>query len=102
MHTHPDPTQAARPAVLELGAGVGAAVIYTPAALNGAEIEIKPRSGEWTGAHTAVRARLTGQASEPLHAALFFGLQAGTYDLRLGDDLRSIQVLNGQVTEETW
>ncbi|MBO0691591.1 MAG: hypothetical protein J2P58_01730 [Acidimicrobiaceae bacterium] len=92
----------ASPAVLELGADVGAAVVYTPAALNGAEIEIKPRCGEWNGAHTAVRRRPAGQGCVPLFAALFYGLPAGTYDLRLRDDHRSIQVHGGRVTEKTW
>ena len=99
---HPDPAQTAQPAVLELGDGVGAAVIYMPARLNGAEIEIKPRSGSWDGAHTAIRARPTGLDSMPLYAALFYGLQAGTYDLRLRGSLRSIQVQSGRVTEQTW
>lgn len=97
----------AQPAVLELGADVGAAVIYTPAGLNGVEIEIKPHSAEWNGAHTAVRRRPDGGGSAPLFAALFFGLSAGTYDLRLRDDqlrndVRSIRIVGGRVTEEAW
>jgi len=100
-HGHPDPDMAAQPAVLELGDNVGAAVIYTPATLNGAEIEIKPRSAGWSGAHTAVRRRSVGGSSE-LFAALFYGLPAGAYDLRLDHDVRSIRVSGGQVTEETW
>jgi len=99
---HPDPHVTARPAVLDIGADVGAAVIYTPAALNGAEIEIKPRCGDWNGAHTAVRRRPAGQGSVPNYAALFYGLPAGTYDLRLRQTVRSIQVFGGRVTEETW
>jgi hypothetical protein len=89
--------------VLELGADVGAAVIYTAAALDGAEIEIKPRCEVWKGAHTAVRRRVGAPGTETQFAALFFGLPEGTYDLRLQhDDVRSIQVVGGRVTEETW
>lgn len=92
----------ARPAVLELGGNVGAAVVYTTAALDGVEIEIKPGAGEWRGAHTAVRRRPGGRDSEPQFAALFYGLSAGVYDLRLRDDVRSIEVIGGRVTEQTW
>lgn len=105
MHTHEAYREAsgpAQPAVLELGANVGAAVIYTPATLDGAEIEIKPTCGDWNGAHTAVRRRPAARGSDPLFAALFYGLEAGTYDLRLRHDQRSIRVLGGRVTEETW
>ena len=102
-HTHPEPGTTAQPAVLELGADVGAAVIYTAAALDGAEIEIKPRCGEWKGAHTAVRRRVGAPGTEAQFAALFFGLPEGTYDLRLQHhDVRSIQVVGGRVAEETW
>lgn len=99
---HRDLAETARPAVLELGADVGAAVIYMTAALDGAEIEIKPRRGNWIGKHTAVRRRPGDRGREPLYAALFYGLPAGTYDLRLRHELRSIEVCGGRVTEETW
>jgi hypothetical protein len=99
---HREASETARPAVLELGKDVGAAVIYTTAELDGAEIEVKPRWGRWDGSHTAVRRRPGGQGSGPVFAALFFGLSAGTYDLRVRHDTRSIQIVGGQVTEETW
>ena len=101
IHTEVGTT--AQPSVLELGADVGAAVIYTAAALNGAEIEIKPRCREWKGAHTAVRRRVGAPGTATQFAALFYGLPEGTYDLRLQHgDVRSIQVVGGRVTEETW
>jgi hypothetical protein len=105
MHTdqaHRDVGVIAQPAVLELGADVGAAVIYMAAELDGAEIQIKPQCGEWDGTHTAVRRRVSAHDSEPLFAALFYALRAGTYDLRLQHDSRSIKVFGGQVTEVTW
>jgi hypothetical protein len=107
MHEHEahrDVGVTARPAVLELGGNVGAAVVYTTAALDGVEIEIKPGGADWNGAHTAVRRRPSGRDSEPQFAALFYGLAEGTYDLRVRerDDVRSIEVVGGQVTEQTW
>jgi hypothetical protein len=96
----------AQPSVLELGEDIGAAVVYTAAALEGEEIEIKSRSGDWDGKHTAVRGRPCGRCSETQFVALFFGLSEGTYDLRvrdrLRDDVRSMQVSGGRVTEVTW
>jgi hypothetical protein len=105
MHTHgayADPNTTVSPAVLELGADIGAAIIYTPAVVNGAKIEIKPRCGDWNGTHTAVRRRPGGQGSVLQCVALFYGLPAGRYDLRLRDQVRSIQIFGGRVTEETW
>lgn len=101
-HTHWHPSGPAQPAVLELGADVGAAVIYTTAALDGQEIQIKPSAGDWSGAHTAVRRRPGAHGGDPVFAALYFGLAAGAYDLRLGDESRSLEVVGGQVTEQTW
>jgi len=88
--------------VLELGEDIGAAVIYTTAALEGAEIEIKPQCGQWDGTHSAVRRRVGAPGREDIFAILYFGLRAGTYDLRLRDQARSIEVVGGRVTEETW
>lgn len=89
----------AGPAVLELGRDVGAAVVYAPAALDRAEIEIRPCGRAWDGTHTAVRRR-PGQP--PVFAALFFSLRAGTYDVKVRgtDRFRTITVVGGRVTEE--
>lgn len=104
---HPEAGVMAHPAVLDIGGNTGAAVVYTTAALDGMEIEIKPHRGDWNGAHTAVRRRPGGQGSEPRFAALFYGLAEGTYNLRLrhdsrSTDSRSIEVFGGCVVEETW
>ena len=101
-HSHRDPGVTAQPAVLELGANVGAAVVYTTAAFDGEEIEIKPDHGDWDGTHTAVRRRPGAPGSQPHYAALFFGVRAGTYDLRLRGGLGSIEVSGGCVTELVW
>ena len=48
--------------VLDIGPHAGALVLYTEAELAGAEIEIRPGGGAWTGTHTAVRASVTPAA----------------------------------------
>jgi hypothetical protein len=88
----------AGPAVLELGQEVGAAVIYTAAALDLAEIEIRPDDRNWNGEHTAVRKR---PGRPPVYAALFFALRQGRYQVRVrgtGPAL-NVQVTGGRVTE---
>ncbi|HEY5251337.1 MAG TPA: hypothetical protein VIJ09_06740 [Acidimicrobiales bacterium] len=67
--------------MVEIGEGTGALVVYTPATLEGQEIEIRPHHGVWAGAHTGVRARHVGQ--KVLHAGVFGSLPVGLYDLRL-------------------
>jgi hypothetical protein len=88
-------------AVIDLGKDIGAAVIYAPADLDGAEIEIRPQGRAWAGQHTCVRARHV--AAGVIHAALFEGLLAGGYDVRLrGTDhdppVSSLSVIGGRVT----
>ncbi len=67
--------------VLDIGPHAGALVLYTDDALAGAEIEIRPGGGAWTGAHTAVRERHVG--GRVVHAGVFGSLPPGPYDLRL-------------------
>src|SRR6202012_161009 len=61
IHTNRPEEQAPGPSegavFVEVGEGVGAAVIRTGPDLDGAELEIRPASGEWRGVHTAVRER---------------------------------------------
>ena len=88
--------------MLDIGSHVGAAVVYVTAALDGAEIEIRPRHVDWTGTHTAVRRRSQLDAdSPPVFAALFDRLAAGPYDLRVrgkpGALVHPIEVVGGQV-----
>jgi hypothetical protein len=91
-------TEEAGPAVLELGPGVGAAVVYTTAALDHRELEIKPTGRDWDGTHTAIRKR---PGRGPVYAALFYGLPEGSYDIRVrgGPSVRTIQITEGRVTE---
>jgi hypothetical protein len=66
--------------IIDIGGDVGAAVINTPAALNGREIEIRPAGGEWDGTHVAVIPRHLG--AETIYAALFPALKTGGYQVR--------------------
>lgn len=84
--------------MLELGPGVGAAVVYTTAALDLAELEIKLSDADWDGEHTAVRKR---PGRPPVYAALFFALPQGTYDVRVRGTrpALTLEVTGGRVTE---
>ena len=95
--------------VMELGAGIGALVLYTPAELDGAEIEIS-RDDE-PGArrtHSQVRARHMGSVTR--YAAVYPGLAAGRYtvwrDSRDSRDSRTraatVTITGGKVTNCRW
>jgi hypothetical protein len=90
--------------VLDIGPHAGALVLYTDEDLAGAEIEIRPGGGAWTGTHTEVRARHVGGPAR--YAGVFGSLAPGPYDLRLKDggprsfDL-SVEVDAGSVAQVT-
>jgi hypothetical protein len=67
--------------VLDIGPGAGAAIVMTPDALNGTEIEIRKTERSWDGTHVAVRRR-DGDGSTR-YAAIFGSLSAGRYEFRL-------------------
>ncbi|HTT51247.1 MAG TPA: hypothetical protein VMH35_07595 [Streptosporangiaceae bacterium] len=89
--------------VLNLGAGVGALVLFTLADLDGAEIEISP--GDDPGArrtHAQVRPRqLPGQTR---YAAVYQDLAAGWYTIWRDQHspVAAITVAGGQVTSCHW
>jgi hypothetical protein len=91
--------------ILDIGGDVGAAIVYTAAALAGTEIEIRREGEAWTGRHVAVRARHVPAGT--VHAAVFEALRRGRYDVRLrgshpGKPAPSpcaVQVDGGRVTE---
>jgi hypothetical protein len=91
--------------VLDIGEGVGAAVIYTDSELEGQELEIRPASGEWRGVHTAVRERTFGGAMRC--AAVFGSLREGSWELRVRGSSDATPVLGvyvpgGSVVEALW
>lgn len=86
--------------LLDIGGDVGAAIVSTPGSLVGFEIEIRRAGAAWDGTHVAVRDRHV--SGGVLHAALFPGLQYGTYEVRLRGDAASpvatVNVEGGHVT----
>jgi len=89
--------------VVDIGENIGAAIVRTPASLEGAEIEIRPAGEGWAGRHVAVRPRHL--PSGVIHAALFEGLRQGSYDVRIRGSasdkaLLSFDVQGGRVAKE--
>jgi hypothetical protein len=108
-HTHQEVEQMPGPSegavFVEVGEGVGAAVIATGPELDGSEIEIRPASGEWRGQHTAVRERRF--AGTVRCAAVFGSLAEGEWELRVrgSTDVRpvlAIRVPGASVVEAAW
>jgi hypothetical protein len=82
---------------MEVGAGVGALILYTPAELDGREIEIS-RDGGVRRTHSRVRPRHVPAGTR--YAAVYPGLPAGQYTV-WGDPGRSaatVTIAGGQVT----
>ena len=94
--------------VLDIGGTRGAAIVFTPQSMAGAEIEIRPADRPWDGTHTAVRRRDLGEAVA--YAGVFGSLAAGPYQVRLrggeeeGDDrpVLDLTVVGSQVAELQW
>ena len=89
--------------VMELGADIGALVLYTPPGLDGEEIEIS-RDDEPGGhrTHSQVRARpLPGQTR---YAAVYPGLPAGRYTIWRDQrtPAATVSVTGGQVSSCQW
>ncbi len=70
--------------LVDIGGDVGAAIVSTPPSLVGSEIEIRRCGTAWDGTHVAVRDRHV--SGGVVHAALFSGLDHGTYEVRVRDD----------------
>jgi len=81
--------------VLDIGPHAGALVVYTPAGLAGAEIELRPAGGTWQGHHTAVRRR--DVPGHRCHAGVFGSLPPGPYELRVRHDPGTWPVLGAEV-----
>ena len=88
--------------VMELGADIGALVLYTPAALNGSEIEISRDDPGAPRTHSQVRPRHMPNVTR--YAAVYPGLRAGRY-LVWRDGQRpaaTVIITGGQVTSCHW
>ena len=90
--------------VLDIGGECGAAVIYVPAHLDGAEIEIRPVGEPWNGTHTGIRRRDLRDGA--CFAAVFEAVTFGDYQLRLrGRETGAVvdlSVAGGRITEASW
>src|SRR5215472_16484134 len=88
--------------LLDLGADTGALVLYTPADLLGAEIEISPDTPGAPRTHAAVRARPGPNGTR--YAAVYEGLPAGRYTLWRdhGAPAGPVTITGGQVTSFYW
>ena len=89
--------------VMELGAGVGALVLYTPADLDGTEIEIS-RDDDSDAGRTHSRVRQRHMATVTKYAAVYPGLPAGRYTIwRDGDSpAAAATITGGRVTSCRW
>jgi hypothetical protein len=89
--------------VLELGAGVGALILSTPAELDGAEIEISRHDEPHAHrTHSQVRPRHLRTATS--YAAVYPSLPAGEYTIWRDDEhaAASVTIAGGQVTSCHW
>jgi hypothetical protein len=87
--------------IMELGAGVGALILYTPAALDGEEIEISRDPGPWR-THSRVRPR--HMPGETRYAAVYPTLPAGDYTVWRDEHspAATVTVTGGQVSSCRW
>jgi len=91
--------------VLELGADVGALVLFTPAELDGREIEISRDSGAAPPArrtHSQVRPR--HMAAGTRYAAVYPDLAAGSYTIWAESDRPTgrVVITGGRITSWNW
>jgi hypothetical protein len=86
--------------VLELGADVGALILYTPAELDGVEIEISRDGSHRT--HSQVRRRPMANATT--YAAVYPSLAAGQYTIWRDEEhaAATAVITGGQVTSCRW
>lgn len=100
---HPGSSEAGS-VVLDIGPGAGAAVILTPANMNGLEIEYRIVGEPWEERHMAVRER-RGPGG-PKYAAIFGPLPTGVYEFRerghQSDAALVVLVPEGAVRTASW
>ncbi len=101
-HEHHDQSIHTTPAVLNIGDGIGALMIYTSVALHGKEIEVSPLADDAQRTHTAVlERRMNGRS---VFAALFLALAEGEYRIWSDDPnvLQSVKIVSGEVAMVDW
>ena len=89
--------------VLELGAGVGALVLYAPAGLDGREIDVS-RGGALLARRTHSRVRPRHMATGTRYAAVYPELPAGMYTIwaSASRPVGRVVIAGGQVTNWSW
>ena len=89
--------------IMELGADVGALILYTPADLDGEEIEIS-RDGDPGSRRTHSRVRPRHMPGETRYAAVYPGLPAGRYTVWRDErsPAATVTVAGGQVSSCDW
>ena len=89
--------------IMELGAEVGALILYTPAELDGAEIEIS-RHGDPAARRTHSQVRQRPVANVTKYAAVYSSLTAGDYTIWRDADrpAATVTVAGGQITNCRW
>ena len=89
--------------VLELGAGVGALVLYTPAELDGREIEIS-RDDDPAARRTHSQVRPRHMATATRYAAVYPDLAAGPYTIWADEQHPAgrVVIAGGRVTNWSW
>ena len=88
-----------QPAVLNIGQGVGALVVYTKAELVGQEIEVSIKGNDEKRIHTAVHERKVNGRS--IYAGLFLALPEGDYIIWVHPSCE-VTVRGGHVAEINW
>jgi hypothetical protein len=89
--------------VMELGAGIGALILYTPPGLDGEEIEIS-RDDEPGAKRTHSRVRPRPVSGATKYAAVYPGLPAGRYTIWRDEHTpaTAATVTGGQVSSCYW
>ena len=102
-HSHDHHHQAGQgPTVLDIGDDVGALVLYTSVELVGAEIEISPDADPDRRRHVAVHPRQYPGGTA--YAAVYYGLEAGSYQLWAADGsvALTVSIEGNSITEAMW
>jgi hypothetical protein len=88
--------------MMELGGDIGALVLYTPADMDGREIEIS-RDGDPGGHRTHSQVRQRQMATATGYAAVYPGLRAGTYTIWGNHGpVATAVITGGHVTSCSW
>ncbi len=104
MHSHDHTLDASESAsvVLDIGADVGALILYVPESEHGREIEISPSGTDRPRTHAAVRERRLDDGS--IYCVVYDKLATGVYTL-WDDDVTpagTVTVTGGQIAEVDW